>query len=62
MPCTLIDSANPMVIVDGKMFGLNGQESPEEIDQNKKLQEVLEIIRTKVTVKSLLWLCVNEKL
>jgi 2-methylaconitate cis-trans-isomerase PrpF len=37
-----------MVIVDGKMFGLNGRETPEEIDQNKKLQEVLEIIRTKV--------------
>jgi hypothetical protein len=47
VPCTLIDSANPMVIVDGKMFGLNGRETPEEIDQNKKLQEVLEIIRTK---------------
>ena len=30
------------------MFGLNGRETPEEIDQNKKLQEVLEIIRTKV--------------
>jgi len=42
---TLIDAGNTTVFVDAKDLGLSGIELPNEIDSDKKLLELLELIR-----------------
>jgi 2-methylaconitate cis-trans-isomerase PrpF len=44
---SIVDAANPMVFARAKDLGLTGIETPEEIDGNQKMLEVLEEIRAK---------------
>lgn len=44
---SIVDAANPMVFVRAEDLGLSGIETPEEIDSNQKILEVLEELRAK---------------
>lgn len=47
---SLVDAANPVVFLRAKDLGLTGIETPEQIDENKKLLATLEEIRGKGSV------------
>ena len=42
---SLVDAANPLVFVDGRVFGLQGNELPAELEQDKDLLERFEKVR-----------------
>lgn len=44
-PVTLVDAALPTVVIEASRLGLEGTESPEQIDANKPVMELLEQIR-----------------
>jgi len=44
---SIVDAANPMVFVRAEDLGLSGIETPEEIDSNQKILDVLEELRAK---------------
>ncbi|WP_190264286.1 PrpF domain-containing protein [Glutamicibacter nicotianae] len=44
-PVTLVDAALPTVIIEASKLGLEGTESPEQIDADKTVMELLEKIR-----------------
>jgi len=44
---SIVDAANPMVFVKASDLGLRGTETPEEIDSNQKILNILEEIRSK---------------
>ncbi len=48
---SIVDCANPMVFVRAADLGIRGIESPQEIDGNEKLLNLLEEIRSRVAVK-----------
>ncbi|MGB4504656.1 MAG: PrpF domain-containing protein [Syntrophaceticus sp.] len=48
---SIVDVANPMVFVRASDLGLTGLETPEEIDGNQKILDLLEYIRAKAAVR-----------
>ena len=42
---SMVDAANPLVFVDGRVFGLQGNELPAELEQDKDLLERFEKVR-----------------
>lgn len=47
---SIVDVANPCVFIRAKDIGMTGQETPQEVNGNKKLLTLLEEIRAKATV------------
>lgn len=48
---SIVDAGNPHVFIHAKSLGLKGTESPNEIDSNKELNELIEAIRGEACVK-----------
>lgn len=47
---SLVDCANPLVFIHARSLGMDGTETPKEIDGNKPLMETIEKIRGKAAV------------
>lgn len=48
---SLVDAANPLVFVDGKVFGLRGDELPAELEKDTELLERFERVRGTAAVR-----------
>lgn len=49
-PVSIVDAGNPLVFINAKHLGLNGTESPTEIEENRDLMVLIEKIRGKGAV------------
>lgn len=49
-PVSLVDCANPLVFIAAESLGMKGTETPGEIENNSKLMDLIEKIRSKAAV------------